>query len=408
MTAPRPDRADTAVMEVLENEVTLRGVLASVRHRLGVDVVTVLELDPGSRHLVTVVTDCAARVSPVHHRVPLGRGLAGTVALAAAPVALGEIADDALVNPLLIQLGVRSVLGVPIFRGSELSGVLKLGTFQQHDFGPDEIVAAERMAVVVGSALEEYFAADDRVAALALQRSLVPTRLPDIAGLDLAGRYIPGEGGVSGDWYDVFTLPGGAVGMAMGDVAGHGLPASVVMGRLRSALRAYALEYDDPAEVLSHLDAKIMHFEPGAMATALYAVSQPPFETMHLSSAGHFLPIVVRADGDVVQVEHPVNLPLGVDLDVRRTSSEIRLEPDGSLVMFTDGLIERRTRSTPRSLDVFDTIDSALDELRALLRTGDADRMASAVLDAMLTIEPPSDDVALLIVRRTTGRAEGG
>jgi serine phosphatase RsbU (regulator of sigma subunit) len=180
------------------------------------------------------------------------------------------------------------------------------------------------------------------------------------------------------------------------------------MGRLCSALRAYALEYDDPAEVLSHLDAKIMHFEPGAMATALYAVSRPPFETMHLSSAGHFLPIVVRADGDVVQVEHPVNLPLGVDLDVRRTSSEIRLEPDGSLVMFTDGLIERRTRSTPRSLDVFDTIDSALDELRALLRTGDADRMASAVLDAMLTIEPPSDDVALLIVRRTTGRAEGG
>jgi serine phosphatase RsbU (regulator of sigma subunit) len=221
-----------------------------------------------------------------------------------------------------------------------------------------------------------------------------------VEGLDLAGRYVPGEGGVSGDWYDVFALPGDRVGIVMGDVAGHGLPASVVMGRLRSALRAYALEYDEPAEVLAHLDAKIVHFEPGAMATAIYAVTEPPYDRMRVASAGHFLPIVVRGGGETEWLESPVSLPLGVDRDSRRTSGTIELSPGDSLVMFTDGLVERRSRSSLRSADVFESIDTALDALRAGLRPGEADAMASQVLDLMLTIEPPSDDVALLVVRR--------
>jgi phosphoserine phosphatase RsbU/P len=393
-------RVVPAVLPVLESELTLREVVASVRERLDVDVLTVLQLDLGSHHLVTVVTESATRVPPAHHRVPVGEGLAGRVASTGAPIALEEVGDDDLVNPALLDLGVRAVLGVPVLHEGRVTGVLKAATFERHVFGPDEIALAQDAALEIGAALEEYYDADDRAAAAALQRSLVPTQLPAIPGLELAGRYIPGQGGVSGDWYDVFALPGGHVGMVMGDVAGHGLPASVVMGRLRSALRAYALEYIDPAEVLTHLDAKIMHFEPGAMATVVYAVSEPPYRSIRIACAGHFLPIHVAAGGEISQVDIPVDLPLGVDLDFARSSGTLEIGPGSSLVLFTDGLVERRSTSTARGADVFETIDTALVQLRRLLGPGSAETMASRVLDSMLTIEPPSDDVALLVVRR--------
>lgn len=384
----------------VESEALLRAALAQVRQALGADVATVLRLDPGSRHLVTVLTESNPRVAPVHHRVPVGRGLAGTVAQERRPVAIGELGEDDLVNPALVQLGVRSVLGVPVLHDGQLTAVLKVGTVSRVTFSPEQVALAESLAAEVSIALEEYFAADERAAAAALQRSLVPSRLPDIDGLDLAGRYLPGDGGVSGDWYDVFALPGRRVGIVMGDVAGHGLPASVVMGRLRSALRAYALEYDDPADVLAHLDAKIVHFEPGAMATAVYAITEPPYDVLRLASAGHFLPIAMTPDDRAEPIDVPVGVPLGVEPSLPRVSGEVRLAPGDALVMFTDGLVERRVHTSPHSADVFASIDTALDTLMSLLTSGRADVVASRILDSMLIIEPPSDDVAVLVVRR--------
>jgi sigma-B regulation protein RsbU (phosphoserine phosphatase) len=152
--------------------------------------------------------------------------------------------------------------------------------------------------------------------------------------------------------------------------------------------------------VLSRLDAKIMHFEPGAMATAVYAVAEPPFDRLRVASAGHFLPITVGPDGCSEEIDLPVGLPLGVDTAMTRESGTVELDPGSALALFTDGLVERRTVSTPRGSEVFDTIDTALAELQRLLQLGRADAMCSRVLDAMLTLEPPSDDVALLIVRR--------
>jgi serine phosphatase RsbU (regulator of sigma subunit) len=133
----------------------------------------------------------------------------------------------------------------------------------------------------------------DRATTVALQRSLLPGRLGMIDGIDAAGRYVPGaEVGVGGDWYDLFALPSGRVGAVIGDVAGNGLQAAAVMSRIRSALRAYALESNDPADVLTRLDRKIQTFEPDAMATVIYACSTRPAirpscpspGTCHLSS----------------------------------------------------------------------------------------------------------------------------
>ena len=98
----------------------------------------------------------------------------------------------------------------------------------------------------------------------------------------------------------------------MGDVAGHGLPAAVIMGRLRSALRAYALEHANPAEVLRLLDMKISYFEDGAVATVLYAVAEPPYSSFVVSSAGHLPPYLVSADGAVRAGDVPPDPPLGV------------------------------------------------------------------------------------------------
>src|ERR1700749_2408738 len=110
--------------------------------------------------------------------------------------------------------------------------------------------------------------------------------------MEMAARYVPGRGVLGGDWYDVFTLPAGELCVVMGDVAGSGLAAAVIMGRMRSALRAYALETSDPAEVLRRLDRKIQHFESNVMATVAYAVADPATGQLRIAAAGHFPPVV--------------------------------------------------------------------------------------------------------------------
>lgn len=166
-------------------------------------------------------------------------------------------------NPLLVQKGLHSLLGVPLIRSGTLVGVMHVGTLAPRRFTAEEEellqIAASQAAMAVQSMLSQA----ERTGAQELQRSLIPSELPDVPGFELAARYRPGKAIVGGDWYDVFPLPTGEIGIVMGDVAGHGLPAAVVMGRMRSALRAYALESDDPAEVLHRLNRKMLHFEPG-------------------------------------------------------------------------------------------------------------------------------------------------
>ncbi len=381
-------------------EADLTELLGHVAEKLEADVATVLGVDPSADHLVTLFTVSAPRIASGHHRVPIGQGLAGRVAAQRATIAIDDVSDDDLMNPALLALGITSAVALPLVRGRRLLGVLKVGTRRRRRFSPEDLDRAEVLAGDVGDALDAYVAAGERSAAAALQQSLVPHTLPSLHGLQMAGRYVPGRGGVSGDWYDVFELPGGRVGMVMGDVAGHGLAASVVMGRLRSALRAYALEYDDPAVVLSRLDAKIHHFEPGAMATAVYAVAEPPFDTIRVASAGHHLPIRVGADDLAEQVDIPVSPPLGVDPTRRRTTGVIDFAAPASLVLFTDGLVERRSTSSPRAAEVFGSIDAAMGELCSLVGSEDAEMVCGRIVDTMLTLEPPGDDVAVLVVRR--------
>jgi phosphoserine phosphatase RsbU/P len=212
----------------------------------------------------------------------------------------------------------------------------------------------------------------------------------------MAARYIPGSGVVGGDWYDVFTLPSGELCVVMGDVAGSGLPAAVIMGRMRSALRAYALETKDPAEVLARLDRKMLYFEPNALATVLYAIIDPALDRMHVASAGHFPP-VLAVPGQAAELANvPAGMLIGVLPEARRPVSTVKIPPGVLLCFFTDGLVERPG----------EVIDDGLARLCRVIAAELPDVVCSAVMGALIGSEPARDDVALFVIRRQPQAAD--
>ena len=211
-----------------------------------------------------------------------------------------------------------------------------------------------------------------------------------MAGAELAARYIPGDGGVGGDWYDVFRLPSGELCVVMGDVAGFGLKAAVIMGRMRSALRAYALETRDPAEVLARLDRKMQHFEPDAMATVLYAVIDPALDQMRVCLAGHFPPVIARPGQPAELARVTPGLVIGVSPETRRPVTTVPIPPGALVCFYTDGLIER-----PDEL-----IDDGLARLCRAVTAEPAEAACVAVMRALVGNQLARDDIALLMVRR--------
>ena len=206
----------------------------------------------------------------------------------------------------------------------------------------------------------------------------------------MAARYVPGEGVVGGDWYDVFTLPSGELCVVIGDVTGSGLPAAVIMGRMRSALRAYALETTDPAEVLARLDAKMQHFEPDALATVAYAVLDPGVGQMHLCSAGHYPPIVASPGQPAGLADVPAGLLIGAVPGAQRQVATLDITLGTLVCFYTDGLIERRGEA----------IDHGLDRLCQAVTAQPPDAACAAVMAAMVGGKPACDDIALLMFRR--------
>jgi PAS domain S-box-containing protein len=228
----------------------------------------------------------------------------------------------------------------------------------------------------------------DRNIAETLQRALLPETAPDLPGLFVATRYFPGGAGlqVGGDWYDVFALPGGRFGVAVGDVIGQGVNAAAVMGQLRVALRAYALEFSSPATVLACLGRLACSLDDSQMATVLYGVVDPDGATIELASAGHPPPLVVRADGAASFLELDGAPPLGVLVDLAPTQVVERIEPGCVMLFYTDGLVERRGASIE---------DGMAAVARAAAGPADVESLCERVSEAM-KVEAATDDVALL------------
>jgi phosphoserine phosphatase RsbU/P len=379
-----------AEMSRLGEEDFLTELLGRLKDILLVDTAALLLLDP--RHEQLIATAAAGLEEEVRQgvRIPVGQGFAGRIAAERRPVILNQVDHNTVLNPLLLGKGIQSVLGVPLVAGGTLLGVLHVGSVTTRRFTAQDTELLQLAANRAATAVQSMMARDDQIAVTALQRSLIPSALPVVRGAEMAGRYIPGRGVVGGDWYDVFVLPSGALGLVIGDVAGSGLAAGVVMGRMRSALRAYALETLDPAEVLDRLDRKMQHFEPGAMATVMYVVIDPDLSRAHIASAGHLPPILAIPGRPAAPAWIPANLMIGVIPGTQRQVTTVDIAPGTVLCLYTDGLIERRDQ----------LIDDGLARLCQVVSAQPADAGCAAVMAALVGSEPVRDDTALLIFRR--------
>lgn len=373
----------------------LSRMLGRVRTAMRADTATVLVWDRTRTLLEPAATVGLDRTLRRARRVPLGQGFAGRVAQTRQPVALTQVDPSTVVNPVLIDNGVRSLLGVPIMDGGELLGVLHVGHLAPHESTDEEKRQLTELAVDLGAVLHDRVVDADHTAALALQRSLLPTAIRSPHGISIAARYVPADGDLGGDWYDVFELPDGRLGVVMGDVVGHGLEAAIVMGRLRSVLRAYALEHDDPAEVLARLDRKICHFEPDAFATVAFGVSAAPFTDWDFCTAGHHPPLVGTPGGPVVPADLPNGRLLGVSPDASRRSTRVTVPPGGFLCLYTDGLVERRPEP---GRPVRDPVGENTTRLaHALADAGDPEMACIRALAEVVGDHVADDDIAILV-----------
>ncbi|MFF3593990.1 SpoIIE family protein phosphatase [Kitasatospora indigofera] len=301
----------------------------------------------------------------------------------------------------IVEYGVRSLIRVPLRARGVLLGVVRFWRLEQTEaFEGDDLSLAEELvahaAVCVDNA-RRY--TREHAMAVTLQHSLLPRSLPAQNALEVAHRYLPAQAGVGGDWFDVIPLAGTRVALVVGDVVGHGLHAAATMGRLRTAIHNFSALELPPDELLGHLDELVNRIDQDEAAslgdsgvtgaTCLYAVYDPVSRRCTLARAGHPPPAVVHPDGTVEFPTLPAGPPLGL-AGMPFETAELELAEGSLLVLYTDGLVEDRTRD----------IDVGLDLLRAALahpgRT--PEETCTEVLDAMLPSHP-TDDIALLVAR---------
>ena len=327
--------------------------------------------------------------------IPLDKGFAGRIAAAGRPVFLEELDPEELISPVLRTLNPASVVGVPLTVDGDTIGVLHVGNESPRAFTPGDVrllvLAADRMAR--GISHSRIFEREHLIAET-LQKSALPARIPDLPGLSAAVRYLPAGQvtHVGGDWYDVFSIGEGRAGLSVGDIAGHGISAAAEMGRIRSALQAYLFETADPAAALDRVDRLLLAGPIGKMATALAMTLDSAQGTARLARAGHPPPLLMVPGEPPVILEHASGAPLGVvGLPGRAKSLEIDFPAGSTLVLYSDGLVERRGEPIDESIQkLIGVVASAPEGVEAF---------AEHVIGEMLGGTPPGDDVALLVVR---------
>jgi serine phosphatase RsbU (regulator of sigma subunit)/anti-sigma regulatory factor (Ser/Thr protein kinase) len=300
-----------------------------------------------------------------------------------------------LLDPGLRELEIQSLLGVPMIAADRVTGVIIVAASPPRRFRQEELgllqLAADRVALALEHA--RVYEREHRIAET-LQRSLLPERLPRLPGLSVAARYLPAaaEAEVGGDWYDVIAIPGGGISLVMGDVAGKGLAAASLVGRLRSALRAYALEGHPPAAAVEQLNRLVWtDGDESQTATLIYLMLDPAEGTLRWVNAGHLPPLVVVGDEAPRFLEGGGSVPLGVLPFPSFEEASVRVEPGVSVVLYTDGLIERPGVH----------MDRALDELAEAVRdsSSNPEELCDQLLSTMVPEQGAPDDVALLVLR---------
>ncbi|MGE5135108.1 MAG: SpoIIE family protein phosphatase [Gemmatimonadota bacterium] len=298
---------------------------------------------------------------------------------------------------VLTQMQPQSAIAVPLTAAEQRLGVMVLtrGSGRPR-FAATDVQVVEELARRLAAGLANAdTAAREHTIAETLQRSLLPTGLPEIPGLDLACRYLPATDGadVGGDWYDAFPVGEGQLGLVVGDVVGHNIASASVMGQLRSMVRAYAIHHPDPRAVLRRTGIAVACLLPGALATVACAMLDVATGEFRLASAGHPPPLLIGGDGRPVFIDDASGIMLGATDDCRLLACRRRLAPGAAVLFYTDGLIEDRGRDIGEGF-------GALARALAGPASRTAEQICATAEDALLGTGSRADDVCLLAVRR--------
>jgi GAF domain-containing protein len=317
-----------------------------------------------------------------------------------------EITDDMLVTGaiddehlrLSRDLNLRSALIVPLrARGRTLGAITLVRAETPRRYGADVLAVAEDLGRRAGVAIDNAeLHSQARQIALQLQRAVLPARLDDIPGWDVATYYRSADRSeVGGDFYDAVALPNGTLGVFIGDVMGHGIAAAAAMAQMRAAVRAYLASDPDPSTVVERLEAMQDMFAISQLITLALVVVDPDAEQLTVVNAGHYPPLVVDARGAADFVQVPAGRPLGAGHD-DRAATPWPLPAGSTLLLYTDGLIERRDEH----------VDVSLARLAHCARSlaGATLSDALAALVEMLQGESRNDDVTALAIRANPQR----
>lgn len=294
------------------------------------------------------------------------------------------------------HLPVRSYLAVPVISptthevlGGFFFGHPEVGRFtERHEYLAEGIASYSAIALDNARLFER-----ERTMVAELSRSMLPD-VPDIPGLEIVARYLPAATGskIGGDWFDVIALPSGATAFVIGDVVGHGVTAATTMAQIRTAIRAYALLELSPSQVLANVSQLVTIVSERNFATCFYAVHDPAADTLTYGSAGHLPAVLIRPDADVEQVGEAMAQPLGVGSAY--PERQVAFRPGSKLVLYTDGLVEARTR------DLTEGIERLLAGLGGLGPGTDTATACDTLIEEM-TLGNHDDDIAFVHVHHT-------
>ena len=383
-------RITDAALASLSMDELLRELLERIAAILGTDTAAFLLVDEVAGDLVAQAAKGIEEEVEQGVRIPMGRGFAGRIAAQRRPVLIEDVDHADILNPILREKGIRSLLGVPLLVEGRVIGVLHVGSLTRRLFDERETdllqLAADRAAI----AIEHARLHAQRHVVEAMQRAMLPTALPVIPGIQFTATYRPAavDARVGGDWYDVFELGRGRLALVIGDVVGRGVEAGALMAQVRTALRAYALEGHEPAEMVELLNRLFAAVRPTKLTTLIYMVLDPERAEARLVSAGHLPPIIVGPDGVARLLDVEGDPPVGAFRAAIYHERTLRLDPGSRVVLVTDGAAE--VRGEP--------LDVGLERLRLLSeQEPDPRALCGAIAGGAASNGPSNDDVAVLV-----------